>query len=150
MSHTCFLVWLIIILLANLCMGANSSANGSPVFITDCSDTSALKVWELPQIGHGNSGTYRLAFGADGGAPVKCLDVTDGQAVPGTKLQLWDCTPGDENQFFIPTGVIRWEGTGLLGALCVDLTNGIQTKGNQLCSEQSNIYKLIPSDDLIS
>ena len=131
-------------------MGANSSANGSPVFITDCSDTSALKVWELPQIGHGNSGTYRLTFGADGGAPVKCLDVTDGQAVPGTKLQLWDCTPGDENQFFIPTGVIRWEGTGLLGALCVDLTNGIQTKGNQVCSEQSNIYKLIPSDDLIS
>lgn len=113
-------------------MGANSSANGSPVFITPCSDTTSRKVWTLPQIGHGNSGTYQLAFGPDGTAPIKCLDVTDGVVAPGTKLQLWDCTKGNENQFFIPTGTIRWEITGLLGALCVDLTDGIQNKGNQV------------------
>ena len=120
------------LLLANLCMAANSSVNGSPVFITDCSDTSSRKVWSVPQIGHDNSGTYQLSFGVDGGGPVKCLDVTDGQVVPGTKLQLWDCTPDNANQFFTPTTVIRWDITGLVGGLCVDLTDGIQTKGNQV------------------
>ncbi|KJA16569.1 carbohydrate-binding module family 13 protein [Hypholoma sublateritium FD-334 SS-4] len=116
----------------NLCMAANSSANGSPVFITDCSDASSRKVWSVPQVGHGNSGSYQLSFGTDGAGPIKCLDVTDGQVVPGTKLQLWDCTTGNANQFFTPTTVIRWEITGLVGGLCVDLTDGIQTKGNQL------------------
>ncbi len=119
------------ILLANLCMAANSSVNGSPVFITDCSDTSSRKVWSVPQIGHDNSGTYQLSFGVDGGGPVKCLDVTDGQVVPGAKLQLWDCLP-DRQNFFTPTTVIRLETTGLVGELCVDLTDGIQTKGNQV------------------
>jgi hypothetical protein len=96
--------------------------------------TPPRKVWTLPQIGHGNSGTYRLAFGPDGTAPVKCLTV----AAPGTKLELSDCVAGDESQFFIPTGTIRWEGTGLADPLCVDLTDGITNAGNQV-SHQAGI-----------
>ncbi|KAF8166525.1 ricin B lectin domain-containing protein [Pholiota molesta] len=126
----------------SLCMGANSSTNGAPVFITPCSDTTSRKVWTLPQIGHGNSGTYRLAFGPDGTAPVKCLTVAGGVAAAGTKLELSDCVAGDESQFFIPTGTIRWEGTGLADPLCVDLTDGITNAGNQLqisnCTGDSN------------
>ena len=114
-------------------MAANSSANGAPVFITPCSDTTSHKVWTLPQIGHGNSGRYELAFGPGGTAPIKCLDVTNGQMVSGTKLQLWDCAPANNiNQFFIPTGVIRWDATSFLNGLCVDLTDGIKNKGNQV------------------
>ncbi|KAF8963396.1 ricin B lectin domain-containing protein [Flammula alnicola] len=114
-----------------LCMAADSSENGAPVFITSCSDTTALKVWIVPQIGHGNSGSYKLAFGPDGSAPIKCLDLTDGNTTPGTKLQLWDCV-GNENQSWLPTGIIRWQGTGLLNPMCVDLTDGITTRGNPL------------------
>ncbi|KAF9482654.1 hypothetical protein BDN70DRAFT_874844 [Pholiota conissans] len=120
---------------ASLCMAANSSDNGAPVFITSCSDTTSQKVWTLPQIGHGNSGRYALAFGPGGTAPIKCLDVTDGQdgqAAPGTKLQLWDCTTDhDISQGFLPTGVIAWQASGFNG-LCVDLTDGIKNKGNQV------------------
>ncbi|KAF8962322.1 ricin B lectin domain-containing protein [Flammula alnicola] len=124
------------------CMAADSSENGSPVFITSCSDTTALKVWTVPQIGHGNSGSYKLAFGPGGSPPLKCLDLTNGNTTPGTKLQLWDCDPANINQDWIPTGTIRWEGTGLAIPMCVDLTDGITTRGNPLqiwnCTGNSN------------
>ncbi|KAF8963350.1 ricin B lectin domain-containing protein [Flammula alnicola] len=115
------------------CMAADSSENGAPVFITSCDDTTALKIWSVPQVGHGNSGSYKLAFGPDGSAPIKCLDLTDGNTTPGTKLQLWDCV-GNLNQDWTPgpTDTIRWEGSGVNDSLCVDLTDGITTRGNQL------------------
>ncbi|KIJ32587.1 carbohydrate-binding module family 13 protein [Sphaerobolus stellatus SS14] len=112
------------------CMGARSSDNGSPVFGVPCTDTTAHKVWRVPQFGHGNAGSIQVSFGTDGGAPVKCLDVTDGVINNGTKLQVWDCNGGINQQWF-PTGtLIRWEGTSLLDPLCIDLTDGIE--GNQL------------------
>ena len=61
---------------------------------------------------------------------MKCLDVTDGVVNNGTKLQVWDCTDGINQQWF-PSGVLfRWEGTSLLDPLCIDLTDGIV--GNQV------------------
>ncbi|KIJ40839.1 carbohydrate-binding module family 13 protein [Sphaerobolus stellatus SS14] len=130
---------------ANLCMAANSSANGSPVFVVPCFDTTARRVWIAPQPGHGNAGSYQLSFGVDGGAPVKCLDVTDGVDAPGTKLQLWDCTEGPNQQFLPapgPPGNIRWNGISQVFPMCVDLTNGVSTPGNQLqiwnCSTNIN------------
>jgi hypothetical protein len=131
-----------ILITASLCMGANSSTNGSPVFITSCSDTTSRKVWTLPEIGHGNSGSYQLAFGPDGTAPMKCLTAADGVAAPGTKLQLWDCIAGSASQFFLPTSFIRWEGTNAAQGLCVDLTNGITTAGNQV-SERRDVSEAL-------
>ncbi|KAF8951904.1 ricin B lectin domain-containing protein [Flammula alnicola] len=117
----------------DFCMAADSSENGAPVFITSCNDTTALKVWSVPQVGHGNSGSYKLAFGPDGSAPIKCLDLTDGNTNPGTKLQLWDCVE-NLNQYWTPgpTDTILWEGSGEGDLLCVDLTDGITTRGNPL------------------
>ncbi|KIJ23779.1 carbohydrate-binding module family 13 protein [Sphaerobolus stellatus SS14] len=116
---------------SSLCMAADSSDNGAPVFAAPCSDTTSRKVWFNPQPGNGNSGSYRLAFGDDGAGPVKCLDVTDGVDAPGTRLQLWDCT-GGPNQQFLPTATIRWDGIPQDFPKCVDLTDGVTTRGNQL------------------
>ncbi|KAF8586852.1 carbohydrate-binding module family 13 protein [Ramaria rubella] len=117
---------------SGLCMAADDSANGSPVFVAPCDDTTSLKVWSVPQPGHGNTGSYQLAFGPDDSAPIKCLDVTNGVNAPGTKLQLWDCTDGP-NQFWLPNpGNIMWAGINQQFPMCVDLTNGVTTRGNQV------------------
>ena len=117
---------------ASLCMAADSSANGAPVFAAPCDDTTARKVWTLPQPGHGNSGSYKIDFGTDGSGPIKCLDVKDGVNAPGTKLQLWDCTQGPNQQWLPSTATIRWDGIAQNFPMCVDLTDGVTTRGNQV------------------
>ncbi|KAF5316328.1 hypothetical protein D9619_006762 [Psilocybe cf. subviscida] len=115
------------------CIGANSSANGSPVFSISCLDNNTRKVWSVPQLGHGNHGAFKLAFGDfDGSAPIKCLDVTNGVSAPGTKLQLWDCVTNSANQDFFPTlsNTIQWEGSNVTApGLCI---SGASTTGQQL------------------
>lgn len=111
-------------------MGADSSANGAPVYITRCDDTTSRVVWTLPE--SGASGAYKFGFGAGNTAPFKCLDVTDGRAVAGTKLQLWDCASGNVNQAWIPTNNIRWQGSPASTPFCVDVTNNIATNHNQV------------------
>ncbi|HEV7737287.1 MAG TPA: ricin-type beta-trefoil lectin domain protein [Chlamydiales bacterium] len=112
-------------------MGAESSDNGSPVRGVSCTDPTARKVWIVPQAGHGNRGSIRVAFGTDGTAPVKCLDVTNGINANGTKLQLWDCTANNVNQNWFPNGVaIQWSGANGANPMCIDLTDGVI--GNQV------------------
>ncbi|KAF8586849.1 carbohydrate-binding module family 13 protein [Ramaria rubella] len=117
---------------SGLCMAADDSANGSPVFVAPCDDTTSLKVWSVPQPGHGDTGSYQLAFGPDDSAPIKCLDVINGVNAPGTKLQLWDCTDGPNQQWLPDPANIRWDGISQQFPMCVDLTNGVTTRGNQL------------------
>lgn len=38
----------------------------------------------------------------------KCLDVTNGLTVDGTKLQIWTCTSGNTNQQFYYTVCLRF------------------------------------------
>jgi len=100
----------------------------------------------LPQPGHGNTGSYQLAFGAGGTAPIKCLDVTDGVDADGTKLQLWDCN-GGINQQFLPDPVgIRWA-HNLAAVKCVDLTNGVTTRGNQVSHMRFEAFYLCETND---
>ncbi|WP_084721776.1 RICIN domain-containing protein [Rhodococcus marinonascens] len=37
----------------------------------------------------------------------KCLDVTDSESANGTRLQLWDCTGGTNQQWNFPPGAHR-------------------------------------------
>ncbi|KAJ7905869.1 ricin B lectin domain-containing protein [Mycena leptocephala] len=58
-----------------------------------------------------------------------CLDVTGGVNADGTKLQIWTCS-GGPNQQWVNTlaGSFRWSGTNK----CVDLTGGSMTDETQL------------------
>ncbi|KAJ8091966.1 hypothetical protein PM082_024201 [Marasmius tenuissimus] len=60
-----------------------------------------------------------------------CLDVKDGLNADGAKLQLWTCTPGNDNQLWsrnANTGAWQWVGTNK----CIDLTGGLKTDGNPI------------------
>jgi hypothetical protein len=52
----------------------------------------------------------------------KCLDVVDGVDGNGTKLQLWDCTPNNDNQrWVLQGGQLQWLGH----SRCLDVTDGL-------------------------
>ena len=80
---------------AGMCLTAASDANGAQVSIQPCTGADAQQ-WTF------DGGSVKL-FGN-----TKCLDVTDGSTVDGTKLQIWDCSNnGNPNQQFYYTGDYR-------------------------------------------
>ncbi|EJD01735.1 carbohydrate-binding module family 13 protein [Fomitiporia mediterranea MF3/22] len=100
------------------CLTAASNSNGAQVTIQACTGADAQQ-WTF------ESGSVKLFN------KTKCLDVTNGANVDGTKLQIWDCSNnGNQNQQFYYTGDNRlaWTNHGK----CVDLTNGSQNDGNQI------------------
>ncbi|KAJ6540064.1 ricin B lectin domain-containing protein [Mycena vulgaris] len=109
------------------CLTAPTNANGGEVVVEPC-DGSTSQLWTVIDetfVVYGNM----------------CLGVTNGNTASGTKLQIWDCTPGDANQqlFFFPSDqVIIWANEDM----CVDLTDGSLTNGNQVqmtkCYQDNN------------
>lgn len=76
------------------CLTAASNTNGAAVTLQTCTGADAQR-WTF-------AGGQVQLFGG------KCLDVTDGANVDGTKLQIWDCsTNGNVNQQFYYTGDYR-------------------------------------------
>ena len=64
--------------------------------------------------------------------PSKCLDVRDGQAKNGNRLQIWSCDSASPNQQFTwssEDGKIRWAAHP---GYCVDVTDHRNVNGNRL------------------
>jgi len=100
------------------CLTAASNTDGAFVAIQSCTGSDSQK-WTF-------TGGVVKVFGT------KCLDVTEGSTVDGTKLQVWTCTANNANQMFSYTGDNRlaWTNKGK----CVDLTKGSQADGNRIQS----------------
>src|ERR1700735_988636 len=99
-----------------LCLGvvAQSNANGAGVEVRTC-DGGADQQWS-------SDGASLRVFGS------KCLDVTNGNAANGTKLQIWECGAGDANpnQKWTRAGLtFTWSSQGK----CLDLTDGVAASG---------------------
>ena len=101
---------------AGKCLTAEHNSNGARVFIQPCAG-SENQQWTF------EGGSVNLFN------DTKCLDVTDGVNVDGTKLQIWDCFAGNTNQQFYYTGDYRYvnflsidiySGAYLLSQPCVD------------------------------
>jgi len=100
--------------------------DGSPVSIHDCNtENLANQDWEATFAFKGDTAPSPITI--FGGA--KCLDVTGGVNALGTKLQIWTCTGGPNQQWVGTLGrTFRWSGTDK----CVDLTDGKITDGTPL------------------
>lgn len=64
--------------------------------------------------------------------PDKCLDVADGRAMNGTRVQLWDCFEDSRSQQFVwsnDDGKIRWASNP---SFCVDVHDHNNANGNYL------------------
>jgi hypothetical protein len=124
------------------CASVSTNANGAPVVIHNCAtEPIAEREWDVPfsifpenitifgdKVGTSPQLTFNLFF--DFQHPCEqCLDVTDGVNAPGTKLQIWTCSGGPNQQWMLlSSGVLQWAGTDK----CVDLTDGRTNDGNQL------------------
>ncbi|KAJ6464922.1 ricin B lectin domain-containing protein [Mycena sanguinolenta] len=124
------------------CLAAISLANGAAVAVEDCGNATSLNSWTV------DGSRFSLNDAAF------CLDVIDGVDADGTKLQVWECTPGDTNQNFAFTDVrdgtmIQWFGV-TDSKVCVDVTDGNINNGNQVqiwdCDANNNhqIFEGIP------
>ncbi|KAJ7708044.1 ricin B lectin domain-containing protein [Mycena rosella] len=60
----------------------------------------------------------------------KCIDVTNGVNADGTKLQIWTCSEGNNNQLWTSLNdfTFQWSGTNK----CIDLSDSKITDGNAL------------------
>ncbi|KAJ7289708.1 hypothetical protein C8J57DRAFT_433996 [Mycena rebaudengoi] len=97
------------------CLTAASNTDGAVVEIEDCvSGGSTSQGWTI-------SGANLKIFGT------KCLDVSNGVATNGNKMQIWTCAAGNTNQMWTLSGsAIQWSGH----SSCLDLTDGSVTNGN--------------------
>ena len=99
--------------IAGKCLAANGSANGTPVVIADCDNTAAQN-WT-------SDGTTAQLNG-------KCLDVTGKATADGTKVELWTCN-GGTNQQWTAGANSSLVGTG--SAKCLDDPGNSTTNGTQ-------------------
>jgi len=103
--------------------------NGSLVQTQDCdADTPALgRHFLLPESG---TGFIRWA-----GHSNMCLDVAQGLAENGNRIQIWRCKEGHPNmQFIMPTdgrGKIQWAGVEH-PKMCLDVTQGYSAPGTPI------------------
>ncbi|KAF7364679.1 hypothetical protein MVEN_00337500 [Mycena venus] len=118
------------------CLAAASNADGAAVIMQTCTNATAVNSWVVPN-GAGVAGPIQI-FGD------KCLDVTNGVNTDGTKLQIWTCAAGNNNQMWIPSGsdsIITWAGKNK----CIDVTDGNIADGNQVqlwdCDAQNDNQK---------
>ncbi|KAF7300844.1 Ricin-type beta-trefoil lectin domain-like [Mycena kentingensis (nom. inval.)] len=117
-----------------LCVTATGSVNGARVAVRPCDyrHGNPAQKWLF------DGSLVKLTAGDSGFATDKCVDVIDGVAVSGTKLQTWDCVAqgGAANQQFshwgrdtvviVPTDFIGWM---VHPGLCWDLTDGVEADG---------------------
>ena len=103
------------------CLTATGTDNGDAVLIQPCQEGLANQDWTF-------SGGQVQLYGGE-----KCLDVTNGAASSGTKLQIWTCYEGNTNQLWQINGdnTIKWAGK----PFCLDLTDGSMADGNRVRSE---------------
>lgn len=102
---------------STLCLTAKSDTDGAIVTTETCTG-SANQKWTF-------SGGSMHVFSN------KCLDVTNGNATNGNKLQIWTCGSGNQNQQFYYNfwnNQLSWHNKGK----CVDLSGGRTTTGNQI------------------
>ncbi|KAJ7334733.1 ricin B lectin domain-containing protein [Mycena albidolilacea] len=107
------------------CISAGENVDGEPVVIHDCNtEDLTLQDWTATFAVRGNTSPSPIKIFGD-----KCLDVTGGVNALGTKLQIWTCS-GGPNQQWVNTldGTFQWSGTDK----CIDLSDGKITDGNQL------------------
>ncbi|KAJ6533443.1 ricin B lectin domain-containing protein [Mycena vulgaris] len=107
------------------CVSVAENADGEPVTIHDC-NTEALanQDWEATFAFKGDTAPSPIKVFGD-----KCIDVPNGVNAVGTKLQIWTCS-GGPNQQWIGTldRSFRWSGTDK----CIDLTDGRIADGTAL------------------
>ncbi|KAJ6551851.1 hypothetical protein B0H19DRAFT_1159199 [Mycena capillaripes] len=96
------------------CLSAASNADGAVVEIEDCvSGGATTQTWTI-------SGSTLQIFGT------KCLDVTNGAATNGNKMQIWTCSGGPNQKWTVSGSTIQWSGQ----SSCLDLTDGSVANGN--------------------
>ncbi|KAJ7133277.1 ricin B lectin domain-containing protein [Mycena epipterygia] len=108
------------------CISVADNADGEPLVIHDCNtETLANQDWEATFAFKGDTSPSPITiFGGE-----KCIDVTGGVNALGTKLQIWTCTGGPNQQWVGTLGnTFRWSGTDK----CIDLTDGRIADGTAL------------------
>ncbi|KAJ7292525.1 ricin B lectin domain-containing protein [Mycena rebaudengoi] len=117
------------------CISTPDNANGSPLVIHNCNtNTLANQDWQFSSFTRQDAGPQPIKIFGD-----KCIDVSGGVNADGTKLQVWSCTGGPNQQWISKTDfTFQWSGTNK----CIDLTDGKITDGSQLqlwtCDSNSN------------
>jgi len=108
-----------------MCLVASSNADGAAVALAECDHVANTfangnQTFVYPQ--KPLSGPVKTYGGS------KCLDVPNGDATNGNKLQIWTCVDGSTNQQWKVNSpnTIEWVGKNK----CVDITNGNMTAGN--------------------
>ncbi|KAJ7270706.1 ricin B lectin domain-containing protein [Mycena haematopus] len=107
------------------CITAAENVDGEPVVIHNCNtEDTTVSDWTATFAIRGNTNPSPIQIYGN-----KCLDVTGGVNADGTKLQIWTCT-GGPNQQWVNTldNTFQWSGTNK----CIDLTNGALTDNTQL------------------
>jgi alpha-galactosidase len=105
---------------SNRCLDAynNQTAPSTKIEIFDCKGGGAPNQTVTPTA----AGELRLYGGT------QCLDAYNNQTAPGTIVQLFPCTGGANQRFSLnPDGTV----TGVESGLCLDVTGGNTTAGNQ-------------------
>ncbi|KAF9259747.1 ricin B lectin, partial [Marasmius fiardii PR-910] len=98
-----------------ICLGAASNSDGAAVQLQSCSGATSQS-WT-------RSGSTIRVYGN------KCLDVTNGSATNGNKMQIWTCADNNTNQMWSVSGnTIGWSGH----PFCLDNTDGSMAPGNQV------------------
>ncbi|KAJ7292537.1 ricin B lectin domain-containing protein [Mycena rebaudengoi] len=107
------------------CVSTANNVNGAPLVIHNCNNEDLThQDWTLQFAGRTSTNPEPIKIFGD-----KCIDVTGGVDADGTKLQIWTCTGGPNQQWISGTdGSFRWVGSNK----CLDLTDGKITDGSQL------------------
>ncbi|KAK7046088.1 hypothetical protein VNI00_007083 [Paramarasmius palmivorus] len=108
------------------CIVASEDRDGAPVVIQECR-TAAYdnRAWRVQLPDKFEKGPAPIAIFEN-----KCLDVTGGDKVDGTKLQIWTCDSVNPNQQWISTTANTFRSVD--SNKCIDLTDGSMANGNQL------------------
>ena len=99
----------------NLCLAPSAASQGAHLVTVDCesSETIGFKY---------DATTTMFANTAD----QMCIDVRNGQASSGNRMQVWGCFTDQRNQRFTISGnMIQWAGTNF----CLDLKDGVGQVG---------------------
>ncbi|KAJ7081191.1 ricin B lectin domain-containing protein [Mycena belliarum] len=107
------------------CIAVAENADGEAVTIHNCNtEDLALQDWTATFAIRGDTSPNPIKIVGN-----KCIDVKDGKNADGTKLQIWTCSGGPNQQFVGRLdGSFQWAGSNK----CIDLTDGRITDGTQL------------------
>ncbi|KAK1221241.1 hypothetical protein PQX77_015949 [Marasmius sp. AFHP31] len=120
----------------DVCLMATSNTDGARVALGNRNggsgktpafpDGNAFWTWARAPL----SGPIKTFDGA------KCLDIPNGDATNGNKVQMWSCVEGSRNQQFKIDGpiprAITWVGEGSGNNKCLQTPNGNFTEGNEI------------------